>query len=184
MRPKPEKERVMAESLFIVEGKSSREIAGLLGMGKETVQRWARDGKWMDRRRLRRSESPLASLERLRRERDRLIGQLGGADPSGDPPAAEEPAGEKPAAEQPLAPEAVSDTIGLIHKLTQTIEKMESRREDESMEPHREEDSIGAMLTTMERFAEFVGSHGTDEERRATHSIVEKFLDAERQKCL
>ena len=49
------------------------------------------------------------------------------------------------------------------------------------MAPHREEDSIGAMLTTMERFAKFVGGHGTDEERRATHNIVEKFLDEERQ---
>ena len=122
----------MAESLFIVEGKSSREIAGLLGMGKETVQRWARDGKWMDRRRLRRSESPLASLNASAARPTGSSASSGGADPSGDPPAAEEPAGEKPAAEQPLAPEAVSDTIGLIHKLTQTIEKMESRREDET----------------------------------------------------
>lgn len=179
MRPRPEKERVRAESLFIVEGKSGREIAGLLGVGKETVQRWARDGKWMDRRQLRRSESPLASLERLRRERDRLIGTLGGDQPAGD-----HADGDKTAKVKPADPAVVSDTISLVHKLTQTIEKMESRREDESMEPRREEDSIGAMLTTMERFAVFVADHATDEERLATARMVEKFLDAERQKYL
>ena len=160
MRPRPEKERALAESLFVTEGKSGREIAALLGAGKETVQRWAREGKWMERRRLRRRESPLASLERLRRERDRLTGTLGA---------------EKPGGDQPVAPEAVSDTIGLIQKLTQTIERMES---------HHEDKDVDAMLATMDRFATFVVTHATEEERLATRKMIEKFLGEERRKSL
>lgn len=160
MRTRPEKERALAESLFVTEGKSGREIAALLGAGKETVQRWARDGKWMERRRLRRLDSPLASLERLRRERDRLTGTLGG---------------EKAGADKSDAPKAISDTISLIHKLTQTIEKMES---------HREDDDVGAMLATMEGFATFVVAHTAPEECLAIRKMIEKFFDEERRKSL
>jgi hypothetical protein len=39
MRPISEKQRELAESLFVTEGKSSRQIAGLLGVGKGSVQR-------------------------------------------------------------------------------------------------------------------------------------------------
>lgn len=162
MRPRPEKERVMAESLFIAEGKSSREIAGLLGAGKETVQRWARDGKWMERRRQRRRESPLAALERLKRERDRLIGTLGGD---------KTPAGEN----KPPAPEVAAETIGMIQKLTQTIEKME---------PPREDGSIDAMLDVVERLATFTVANFTAEETMTLHNILEKFLAEERRKHL
>ena len=162
MRPRPEKERTKAESLFIVEGKSSREIAGLLGAGKETVQRWARDGKWMERRRQRRRESPLAALERLKRERDRLIGTLGGD---------KTPAGEN----KPPAPEVDAETIGMVQKLTQTIEKME---------PPREDGSIDAMLDVVERLATFTVANFTAEETMTLHNILEKFLAEERRKHL
>ena len=160
MRPRPERERALAESLFITEGKSGREIAALLGAGKETVQRWAREGKWMERRRLRRADSPLAALERLRRERDRLAGTLGGDKLGGDKPA---------------SPEAAGDTVSMIQKLTQTIEKMESRREDRD---------VDAMLATMHRFATFAAAHATEEELPAVRKIVEEFLDDERRRSL
>jgi hypothetical protein len=164
---RPEKDRAMAETLFVVEGKSGREIAGRLRVGKETVQRWAREGKWMERRRQRRSDSPMAAVERLRRERDRLIGTLGG-----DQPAAPDAAGAQDAA----GPKgAAGETITMIHKLTQTIEKMESPREDED---------IDAMLATMERFAMFAADHADDEELDAVRKIVEMFLDEERRKSL
>jgi hypothetical protein len=152
----------MAELLFITEGKSGREIAGLLGAGKETVQRWAREGQWMERRRLRRQDSPLAALERLRRERDRLIGTL---------------AGEKtPTGENKLpAPEVAAETIGMIQKLTQTIEKMESQRPD---------GGLGAMLNVVERLATFTAANSSPEEALTLHNVIEKFLDEERRKSL
>ena len=162
MRRRPEKERLIAESLFVIEGKSGREIAALLSAGKETVQRWAREGKWMERRRLRRRESPLASLERLKRERDRLTATLGAAKPAA------------PGGDDPAAP-AVGETISLIQKLTQTIEKMESQQEDYD---------VGAMLATMGRFAKYVVAHATDQERLAMRSMIEKFLDEEHRKSL
>jgi hypothetical protein len=87
----------------------------------------------VERRRQRAPDSPLAALERLKRERDRLAATLGG-----DPP---------------LKPDALSDTISAAHKLTQTIGKMES---------HRDGGDVGAMLATMDRFAEFAAAHGTD----------------------
>ena len=155
MRRRPEKERALAESLFVTEGKSGREIAGLLGAGKETVQRWAREGKWMERRRLRRRDSALASLERLRRERDRLTGTLGG--------------------DKPPEADVVADTISMIQKLTQAIERMES---------HREDRDIGAMLATMDRFATFAVAHAAAEELSAIRNTIEKFLDDERRKSL
>ncbi len=163
MRPRPEKERALAESLFVIEGKSGREIAGLLGAGKETVQRWAREGKWMERRRLRRRESPLAALERLKRERDRLTGTLGGTKPAA------------PGEDKTAAPAAAGDTISLIQKLTQTIEKMESQQEDYD---------VGAMIETMGRFANFVIVHATEQERLAMRAMIEKFLDEEHRKSL
>jgi transposase len=114
MRPRLEKERALAESLFVVEGKPGRQIAALLGAGKETVQLWAREGNWMERRRLRREDSPLANLERLQRERTRLIAALGG--------------------DKPETAHTAPDTISAVHKLTQTIEKMESRRQENDVE--------------------------------------------------
>ena len=172
MRPRPEKERALAESLFITEGKSAREIGGLIGAGKETVQRWAREGKWHERRRLRRGDSPLAALERLTRERDRLIATLGGAKPAGDPRGA-----GQPGAGQPAAPDAAAagETIAMIQKLTQTIEKMQPRRED---------DDIDAMLATMDRFSKFVMAHADDEDCEAVRQLLEEFLDEERQRSL
>jgi len=167
MRPRPEKERALAESLFITEGKSAREIGGLIGAGKETVQRWAREGKWHERRRLRRGDSPLAALERLTRERDRLIGTLGGTKPAAD----------QPGVAQPAAPDAAAagETISMIQKLTQTIEKMQPRRED---------DDIDAMLATMDRFSKFVMAHADDEDCEAVRQLLEDFLDEERQRSL
>jgi uncharacterized protein YjcR len=164
---RPEKDRALAETLFVTEGKSAREIAAHLGVGKETVQRWAREGKWTERRRQRRSDSPLAALERLRRERDRLIGTLGGDQPAAkDAAAAKDPAGPK---------DAASETISKIHKLTQTIEKMES---------HREDTDIDAMLDVVERLATFTAAHADAEELEAVRKIIEMFLDEERRKSL
>ena len=163
MRRRPEKERLIAESLFVIEGKSGREIAALLSAGKETVQRWAREGQWTARRRRRRLDgSSMATVERLKRERDRLTATLGAAKPAA------------PGGDDPAAP-AVGETISLIQKLTQTIEKMESQQEDYD---------VGAMLATMGRFAKYVVAHATDQERLAMRSMIEKFLDEEHRKSL
>jgi transposase len=163
-----QRDRSLAESLFVCEGKSCREIAGILSAGKETVQRWARDGKWMERRRRRRLDSPLASLERLKRERDRLIQTLGGEPaPKGDQP----PQGEPPA--KPDADDTLQ-TVNALQKLTQTIEKMESQQEEE----------IGPMLKTMGRFAEFVATRADANDRPVIHKWVEAFLNEERRKCI
>jgi hypothetical protein len=151
----------MAESLFVCEGKSSREIAGILGAGKETVQRWARDGKWMERRRRRRTESPMASLERLKRERDRLIQSLGPRVPPGGDPS------------DKLITNKTLLAVNAVQKLTQTIEKMESQKELE----------ISPMLNTMSRFAEFAAPRADANERVVLHKWVEKFLNEERRKC-
>ena len=160
MRPRPERDRTLAESLFVCGGKSSREIAGILGAGKETVQRWSRDGKWMERRRQRRFDSPLASLERLRRERDRLIQTLGGEPPHPGEPAA------KPNTDETL------HTVTALQRLTQTIEKMESQQELE----------IGPMLKTMGGFAEFVAARADEDDLTVLRNWVEKFLNEEQQK--
>jgi len=162
MRPRPERERVLAETLFVCDGKSCREIAGILGAGKETVQRWARDGKWMERRRRRRIESPMASLELLKRERDRLIQKLGG-----EPP----PTGEQPA--KPKADDTLQ-TVSALQKLTQTIEKMESQQELE----------IGPMLDVFARFAEFIATRADAADRAVIREWTEKFLDEEQRKSL
>ncbi len=115
-------------------------------------------------------DSPLAALERLRRERDRLIGKLGGEKPAGDPPA-----GGRAGENKPADPDAAADTVSMIQKLTQTIEKLESPRE---------ETSIDAMLATMQRFANFVGAHAAEEDLPIIRDIVEKFLDEERRRYL
>ena len=162
MRPRPERERVLAETLFVCEGKSSREIAGILGAGKETVQRWARDGKWMERRRQRRFDSPMASLERLKRERDRLTQSLGprasrGGDPVGK-----------------LLTHKTLLTVNTIQKLTQTIEKMESHQELE----------VGPMLDTMGRFAEFAAARADANDLPVLRKWVEEFLNEEQRKSI
>ena len=155
MRPLSEKQRTLAESLFVAEGKSAGQIAAVLGLGKSTVQRCVLRGKWMERRRRRGLDSPLATLECLKRERDRLAATLD--------------------QEPPPEPAVRDDTISAVHKLTQTIEKMESRHED---------GDVGAMLATMDRFAKFVTARATDEQCAAVRALMEKFFDDERRKSL
>ena len=75
----------------------------------------------------------------------------------------------------PGAPDAAGETISMIQKLTQTIEKMES---------HREDGDIDAVLTTMDRFATFAAAHATEEELPAIRRIMEEFLDEERRRSL
>jgi IS30 family transposase len=155
MRPISEKQRLLAESLFVAEGKSARQIAAVLGLGKSTVQRCVLRGKWVERRRRRGLDSPLATLERLKRERDRQAATLGG--------------------DTAPAQATLNETISAVHKLTQTIEKMESRHEDED---------VGAMLAAMDRFAKFAAAHATDEQCAAVRALMEKFFDDERRKSL
>ena len=75
---RPQKDRAMAEMLYVREGKSFQQVAALLGTGTMTVCRWAREGNWKERRRERRRESPQASLDALKRQRDLLIKGLDG----------------------------------------------------------------------------------------------------------
>jgi hypothetical protein len=158
---RPEKERLFAESLFVCEGKSCREIAGILGAGRDSVQRWAREGKWSERRRRRRLDgSSMTTVERLRRERDRLVQQLVPRSP---------PGGDRSG--KVFTPKALQ-AVSAVQKLTQTIEKME---------PHREE-GIDFLLDVMKRYSEFVSARASQDERVVLHKWLEQFLDAEQRK--
>ena len=158
---RPEKERMFAESLFVCEGKSCREIAGILGAGRDAVQRWAREGEWTERRRRRRLDgSSMTTVERLRRERDRLVQQLVPRSP---------PGGDRSG--KVFTPKALQ-AVSAVQKLTQTIEKME---------PHREE-GIDFLLDAMKRYSEFVSARASQDERVVLHKWLEQFLDAEQRK--
>ena len=158
---RPEKERLFAESLFVCEGKSCREIAGILDAGRDTVLRWAREGQWTERRRHRQLDgSSMATVERLRRERDRLVEQLVPRSP---------PGGDRSG--KVFTPKALQ-AIGAVQKLTQTIEKME---------PHQEEE-IDSMLSVTRRYAEFVSARASQDERVVLHKWLKQFLDAERRR--
>ena len=163
MSPRSEKERALAEKLFVCDGKSGREIAGILGAGKETIRRWAHDGRWVARRRLRRAESQMAAVEILRRERDRLIRGLGAPQPE--------------AAEKVAGPSALGtmETINAVLKLTQTIEKMD---------PQPDEDNLDSMVAAMSRYGAFVAARADANDRIILHKWLERFWNEERRKSV
>jgi hypothetical protein len=107
----------------------------------------------MERRRQLRLDSPMASLELLRRERDRLI-QTFAAKPSanGEPPA--DPA-----------------TLETLNKINRAIEKMEPQTE-----------SVDAMLDVFARFAEFVATHADAAACAVIREWTEKFLNEEQRR--
>jgi transposase len=150
---RPQKDRLLAELLFVGDGKSYRHIAARLGASNKTIWRWACAGKWMERRRQRRLDSPMASLELLKRERDRLI-QTFAAKPSAN--------GESPA--DPA-------TLETLNKINRTIEKMEPQMT-----------SVDAMLDVFARFAEFIATHADAGACAVIREWTEKFLDDERRR--
>ena len=102
---RPQRDRLQAESLFVREGKILPDIAARLRASNKTIWRWACHGKWMERRRQLRLDSPMASLEVLKRQRDKLI--------------------QKFTDEKPASPEVLET----LNKINRAIEKMEPQRE-------------------------------------------------------
>ena len=91
------------------------------GHEQGALVKWSTQGEWVKKRRERQRESPQAALDILKRQRELQIKTIG--------------------TETLAAP----TEIDALHKLTQLIEKMESRIE-----------AIGPMLDVMCRFAQFV----------------------------
>jgi hypothetical protein len=107
---RPQRDRDLAETLFVNEGMSLDRIAAQLGASVTTIGNWSRKGKWEDRRARRRSESPQASLDVLKRLRAALIAAMDA----------------KPDAK----PDADPQTIGKLYQLNMAIAKMESQRDE------------------------------------------------------
>ena len=101
-----QKQRDTAERLFVEEGQSLNRIAELLGASVTTIANWSRQGKWKERRTQRRSQSPQAALDDLKRLRASLV------------------------AAKDAKPEADPEAIGMLHKLNTEIAKIESQREE------------------------------------------------------
>ena len=74
---KSQTDRIMAERLFVREGKSLEEIAAATAIGKATLARWSKDGEWVRKRAERNRESPQASIDKLKRQRELQITALG-----------------------------------------------------------------------------------------------------------
>jgi uncharacterized protein YjcR len=101
-----QKQRDLAERLFVEEGQSLNRIAELLGASVTTIANWSRQGKWKERRTQRRGQSPQAALDDLKRLRAAVI------------------------AAKDAKPEADPEAIGMLHKLNAEIAKMESKRDE------------------------------------------------------
>ena len=145
MKKRPMGERVKAEALFVEQGKGLRQIAEELGADRTTIGLWSVEGNWAAKRRLREFMIPHPDLDALKRELALQIAKVGG-DECAEPAA-----------------------IDALHKLSQIVERMESRLEPE----------VGPMLDTIGRFARFVASHADDEACDLLRVWVEKFLDDE-----
>ena len=73
---KSQEDRVVAESLFVREGKSLEQIAVMTGVSAGTLKRWSADGRWAAKRKEHQHESPSVGLEKLKRLRARLIEEM------------------------------------------------------------------------------------------------------------
>jgi transposase len=133
--------------MFVYEGKLLRQIAAELGINVRTLEKWSSQGNWGKLRKERRRGTSQAALDVLKRQRELLITALG-VENRADP-----------------------EQIDALHKLTMSIEKMESRLED-----------IGLMLDVMDRFAEFVAARADDADCRVIRNWVEKFFDEQQRK--
>jgi len=141
------KERLKAEMMFVQEGKTARAIAAALGVSENTLSAWVTRGQWVRQRRARLGGTSQATLDVLKRQRELLIGEIG--------------------VEHRAAPEQ----IDALHKLTLSIEKIESRME-----------SIGPMLDAIGRFAEFVAAGADDADCATVRKWIEKYFDEQRRR--
>ncbi|MGD1002114.1 MAG: hypothetical protein ABSA67_15610 [Candidatus Brocadiia bacterium] len=160
---RPQKDRTLAEVLFVNEGKSLSQIAAALGACKKTILNWSREGSWMKRRQQRRRESPRASLDVLKRLREVQVQALDAkpvADADGKPAAGA-------AARQIPDPAA----IATLYRLNMAIAKMEAQQE-----------AIGPMLDGFERFTQFVASQADADACEVIREWIGKFLDEERRR--
>jgi transposase len=140
-------DRAKAERLFVREGKSLARVAAEMGIGLTTIKQWSKDGNWSDHRRACRRETPNPALDVLKRQLELQVAKIGD--------------------DKLAAPEV----IDALHKLSVSIEKMESR-----LEP------IGPMLDAIGRFARFVAARADDQACELVRTWVEKFFQEERRR--
>ena len=114
----------------------------------------------MERRRQLRLDSPMASLELLKRQRDKLITTIGDKSPA-TPDA--QTSGDKSPAD--------SATLETLNKINRAIEKMEPQIE-----------SVDAMLDVFARFAEFIATHADADACAVIREWTEKFLNEEQRR--
>jgi transposase-like protein len=76
-------ERQTAETMFVRQGKTLAEIAGLIGVSKTTLANWSRDGEWVRKREERLRDNPLAGLDILKARRNAIYEKMGN-DPKAD----------------------------------------------------------------------------------------------------
>lgn len=105
---KSQSDRATAENLYVEEGKTLDEIAGLTAVTKGTLANWSREGLWTQKRRERRLASPHPELNVLKQQLALQIKQI---------------------PDDKLADAAAIDAL---HKLSVIVEKMESRLEPEA----------------------------------------------------
>jgi hypothetical protein len=141
-KPRDPNLRLKAEMKFVREGKTCREIAAELGASLHAVEHWSRRGNWVLLRREQQGGTSRSTLDVLKRQRELLISSIG------------------------VESQADAEQIDMLHKLTMSIEKMESRM-----------DSVGPILDVMGRFAEFVASRASDEDCRVIRTWIEKYFD-------
>ena len=144
---KPRINRLKALMMFVYEGKTCREIAAHFGVSGPTVASWSKEGGWFQRRREHERGSSQAALDVLQHQRELLIAEIG------------------------IENRAPAEVIDTLHKLTMSIDKMESRLE-----------GIGPMLDVVGRFARFVAAHADRAECLVVRNWIEKFLSEERRK--
>jgi hypothetical protein len=140
-------ERMQALKKFVYEGKSCREIGDELHVHANTVQAWSKEGGWVQRRQDHQRGSSEATLDLLKNQRELLVAKI---------------------AVDKVAP---ADKIDTLHKLTMSIEKMESRME-----------AVGPMLDVIGRFARYVAANSERDECLVVRKWIEKYLNAEQRK--
>lgn len=102
---KSQAERAAAESFFVRDGKTLDQIADLTGVSSATLAKWSKSGQWVKKRAERQRESPEASLNRLKRQRELQVAALGDETVAG------------------------AEAIDALYKLNLLIEKMEASAE-------------------------------------------------------
>jgi len=138
---------MQALKLFVYDGKTCREIGKELHVHETTLAEWSKEGGWVQRRQDHQRGSSEATLDLLKHQRELLVETI-----SVDKP-------------------ANAGDIDTLHKLTMSIEKMESRME-----------AVGPMLDVIGRFARYVAANSERAECLVVRKWIEKYLNAEQRK--